>query len=103
MAMGNGPYYDPQMYGLELVGTVDWTDEPYEFDMTAVWRDPQTGDLFYADDSGCSCPIPFEDVTRETMTGPVNRHDVLAHLVERNGGPLNTTLPERIAALPSGR
>lgn len=94
-------YMNPEAFGLELVGSVDWTDEPYQFDMTAVWRDPDTGALFYADDAGCSCPLPFEGLDRSTLTR-ATRHQILDHLMRRNGGPLNATLPERVAALTSG-
>jgi hypothetical protein len=31
----------------------------YEFDELCVWKNGE-GNLFYAIDSGCSCPIPFE-------------------------------------------
>lgn len=53
-------YTNPARFGLEVVGSVDWTDEPYEFNMTVVWRD-QEGQLYYGSDAGCSCPSPFED------------------------------------------
>lgn len=32
----------------------------YEFDMLVVWRNRETGTVVYAEDSGCSCPSPFE-------------------------------------------
>lgn len=52
-------YYSPENHGLEIVGTAEagWD---YEFDMFVIWRDA-TGQLYYAMDSGCSCPSPFED------------------------------------------
>ena len=53
--------------------------------MTAVWRDPATGQLYFADDSGCSCPSPFEEFyTRDQLTA-ATRHEVLAHLEKRRG------------------
>jgi hypothetical protein len=75
------PYYDPAAYGLELVGDVEWDDEPYQFNMTAVWRSTTTGQLYYADDSGRSCPSPFEDHSTEDLI-PATRHEVLDRLSE---------------------
>lgn len=64
-------YCHPEKYALEAVGEVSWTDEPWEFDLTAVWTD-DAGVLYWADDSGCSCPTPFEHIgsVRELETGP---------------------------------
>lgn len=79
----SGVYYRPEEHGLELVGEVQWGEACYDFDLTAVWRDPLSGQLYYADDSGCSCPAPFEDfLTRESLTA-ASRQDVLAHLTAR--------------------
>ena len=55
-----------------VVGSVDWEDEPYMFDMTRVYQQVSTGDLFYAMDAGCSCPSPFED-TEERDLRPIKR------------------------------
>jgi hypothetical protein len=66
---GEDVYSNPEKYGLEIVGSVEWEDEPYQFNMTAVWRDRETGQLYWADDSGCSCPSPFEEFTsRDSLT-----------------------------------
>lgn len=53
--------YCPEKLGLELVAYIEWTHRSYEFDLTKVWRKLDDGTLWYADDSGCSCPVPFED------------------------------------------
>jgi hypothetical protein len=54
-------YYSPENYGLEIVATLNG-DLGYEFDMLVVWK-TKTGrkKLYWAQDSGCSCPSPFED------------------------------------------
>lgn len=52
-------YYDPQKFGLTVVGEVDFAGS-YSFDTVAVWKDAQ-GRLVWTHDSGCSCPVPFED------------------------------------------
>ena len=53
-------YYDPKDYGLELVGDAEEEDQCYSFCIFAVWKDAE-GTLYWGDDSGCSCPSPFED------------------------------------------
>lgn len=54
------PYDDPAHYGLEIVGDISWDSDPYQFNYTVIWRNIQTAQMFYASDSGCSCPSPFE-------------------------------------------
>jgi hypothetical protein len=64
------PYYNPDHFGLELIGSINWDDEPYEFYLTAVWK-AKRGEYYLGDDSGCSCPSPFENVTKlEELDGP---------------------------------
>jgi hypothetical protein len=53
-------YSEPGKLGLEIVGEADDELADYSFDKFVVWRDQQ-GRLYYASDSGCSCPSPFED------------------------------------------
>lgn len=67
------PYYHPEQFGLTTIGEVNWDDESYRFDLTAVWRDA-SGALYWASDSGCSCPSPFEDITAldQLATGTVD-------------------------------
>lgn len=58
--------------------------QDYSFDIVAVWRDNETGRLFGAFDSGCSCPSPFEDFSRlEDMT-PIRSVADAARLIEEN-------------------
>lgn len=52
-------YYNPASSALETVGEVEWSSEPYEFNLTVILR--QEDDFYWADDSGCSCPTPFEN------------------------------------------
>ncbi len=100
--MMQGPYNSPESYGLTLVGVVSWDDEPYQFYMTAVWKD-DTGTWYTADDSGCSCPMPFEDVTRADLV-PTTRPKVIEHLISTMGeNPAGqgeaTALMERIMSM----
>lgn len=60
--MSSNPYYDPGDFGLEIVGNIDLAEPDYSFDMLVVWFDRRRSGIFYwASDSGCSCPSPFED------------------------------------------
>ena len=60
MSYDDNPYYNPEKRGLTIVAEGDDPDASYSFDMFVVWTDGES--LFYAQDSGCSCPSPFEDV-----------------------------------------
>ena len=64
-------YYDPEAFGLSVVGSIDFGYD-YEFDKIVVWRDVETGDFCYAEDSGCSCPTPFESFGRYDLD-PIHR------------------------------
>jgi hypothetical protein len=79
---GDNVYDSPEKYGLELVGSTEWSDEAYQFDMTAVFRDAE-GQLYYADDSGCSCPSPFENYIGIEDLTKASRHEVLKHLANQ--------------------
>jgi len=77
-------YHSPEKFGLELIATVDH-GASYEFDIFAVWTDnnkdnnPDGQKVYYATDSGCSCPSPFENYdSMETLTRVSN----LAYLRE---------------------
>lgn len=54
-------YYAPEDFKLKTVADIDF-GESYEFDMIVVWRNLEGPKrLYWAQDSGCSCPTPFED------------------------------------------
>jgi len=55
------PYYSPEKCGLTLVDSIDDAEANYSFDIVAVWVDNLTGRMYWASDSGCSCPSPFEE------------------------------------------
>lgn len=61
------PYYDPESLGLTIVTSGDDPEAFYSFDMFVVWTDGK--DLFYGQDSGCSCPTPFDEFEPEKATG----------------------------------
>src|SRR5699024_10815194 len=51
----------------ETIASIEWRYEAWEYDLTEVYR-RKDGALFYADDSGCSCPTPFAFTTEAHLT-----------------------------------
>lgn len=60
-------YYSPEKFGLRVVDEVEFSSGAYEFDTSVLWQDIETGAFYVADDSGCSCPVPFEGVGRSDL------------------------------------
>lgn len=60
--MSVNPYYNPQDFDppLKLWAELDMTTADYTFDIRLVWV-TEWGAVYTAFDSGCSCPVPFED------------------------------------------
>lgn len=54
------PYYNPEKCGLQLVTSYDRDNEPYNYNLVVLWMDLETGKYYVGEDSGCSCPVPFE-------------------------------------------
>jgi hypothetical protein len=54
-------YYNPNECGLEIVDVLDEDNLSYEFNTLAIFRATETGKLYWAGSSGCSCPTPFEE------------------------------------------
>lgn len=60
MGYGNPDvYHQPEHFGLTQIGEIDDPFGCYSFDYIVVWQH-EDGRLFWAEDSGCSCPSPFE-------------------------------------------
>lgn len=59
----------------EYVDGFEWSYESYRFDETNIYLHKPTGRIFYASDSGCSCPSPFEDTTVSDLTEITSLHD----------------------------
>lgn len=66
-----------------FVADVEWEDESYQFNMTRVYQHAPTGKLFYAEDSGCSCPSPFEDTTEDDLHPITRLQDWYDHVAAR--------------------
>ena len=54
-------YYNPESFGLEKLCELNEHGLSYEYNMLVIFKDTNSNRLFYAHDSGCSCPTPFED------------------------------------------
>ena len=78
-------YNSPSAFGLEILGTVQWTEQSYDFDMTIVLRS-ETGKLYWADDQGCSCPSPFENYTSLDKLYTGTLAELEAHLNDQLDG-----------------
>lgn len=63
MSWRDNPYSSPEKFGLTIVADIDDPDSCYSFDMLIVWKH-EDGRFFYAQDAGCSCPSPFEDLEK---------------------------------------
>lgn len=63
----SGVYYNPEEYDLEIIRDVDKSSGSYEFDQFVVWRNIKTNEFYFATDSGCSCPTPFENESLKTL------------------------------------
>lgn len=81
------PYNQPEHYGLEVIGSIDWNEEPYEFDMTALWRHRESRRFYISSDSGRSCSSPFEDLESADVAEVISQ---LEHVPSLSW--LNTTL-----------
>lgn len=62
MSYDRNIYYSPEAFGLTVVGELNDPNASYSFDDFVVWQHTD-GRLFYASDSGCSCPSPFEEIS----------------------------------------
>ena len=55
-------YGSPENYNLKILAELDEENLSYEFNMLIVWIEnkEENPKLYWAQDSGCSCPLPFE-------------------------------------------
>lgn len=73
-------YYDPEKFGLEIVTDFERSEPSYSFDTGLVlWHKDKEAFLF-AQDSGCSCPSPFEDLD-PSLLEPLNKWQVIEEMV----------------------
>lgn len=88
MSYDSNPYYSPEAMGVEVFGSFERSEPNYSFDTVLVNRDPETGLFYVNQDSGCSCPMPFEDFNNKYDLGePLNARQALqkiGRLIESN-------------------
>jgi hypothetical protein len=56
-------YFQPEKFDLKPIGELEISEPDWSFDTVVAWIHTPTGDVYWAHDSGCSCPSPFEDYT----------------------------------------
>lgn len=61
MGYGENIYYSPEKYNLTQVGMLTDPNADWSFYDLVVWQQKKTHKLYWASDSGCSCPSPFEN------------------------------------------
>lgn len=66
--------------GRKFITQVHLEDEPYRFDVIGLWRDTEGG-FYLGTDSGCSCPMPWESHTEDSLTGPLTLDQVVEEAI----------------------
>ena len=56
----SNPYYQPEELGLTTIAELNDNAASYDFNMVVAWKHTD-GSIYWQQDSGCSCPAPFED------------------------------------------
>ena len=62
MSYDQNIYNSPENFDAEVIAVLDESNLSYEFNMIVVWKKGPY--LYWAQDSGCSCPVPFENYAR---------------------------------------
>ncbi|QJD50767.1 hypothetical protein KNV00_gp038 [Streptomyces phage Bmoc] len=90
---------------LEYIGSFDWDQESWQFNITQVWKEAR-GRYYVASDSGCSCPMPFEKINYTTdkgVYGPYNKTELKAYfermMKEERGLRPESELRQEISSL----
>jgi hypothetical protein len=78
-------YYTPEKFGLTVVREFDEPGLSYEFNLFVIWKDGN-GQYCWAEDSGCSCPTPFEGITSKDDLATGSYDDALRHMAEWERG-----------------
>jgi hypothetical protein len=76
MSYDKNIYYTPEAFGVSTVFDVDKSSGSYEFDSFVIWKD-DNGRYYWDNDSGCSCPDPYDSadlssVRQGTLRDAVN-------------------------------
>jgi hypothetical protein len=90
-------YYSPEKFGLTVIGEIEWGGEPWGFDLTVIWHDDE-GNLYMGEDAGCSCPVPFENNTRQDFQ-PVDFKVIESHLNNHHDGSRAVDVAELVGRI----
>lgn len=91
-------YYDPEKFELTIFGHLS-ESLSYEFNYFVIFKHTD-GRLFYAHDSGCSCPAPFEDFKGISELTPITLDTFDRFETElRNWRPVNMPVNEVIGMI----
>jgi hypothetical protein len=66
-------YYNPASWGMEIFAELDNPNLSYEYETLIVLKHVESGKFYWAHDSGCSCPTPFEDYNKIEDLSVLNR------------------------------
>lgn len=96
---GESVYYNPEKFGLSVVAEIDDDRANYSFNTIVVWKHNETGKLYWAQDSGCSCPSPFEDYTSIEMLSKLRSGKELLDFMNSEGDYVGRSAEARAAFL----
>ena len=68
-------YNNPAKFGFRIVESSWEPDACYRFNAVILFEDLDTGLKWFASDSGCSCPRPFENVRGTSDMTPHKGHE----------------------------
>lgn len=71
--------WPPRLTGVEPIYELELSEPNYSYDLLGVWRD-ETG-FYLGTDSGCSCPMPWENHTKDDLTGPLTLEQAIEESV----------------------
>ena len=77
------PYYDPAKLGLTML-KFDEPDMCYEYNTLCFWV-TESGQVYSASDSGCSCPTPFEEYEGENQKQVIQKLERVGSLEQAIG------------------
>lgn len=86
-------YNTPENFDLTVLGGLGDPEASYSFNYLMVWEH-KDGRIFYASDSGCSCPSPFEDYTKLEDLGDPVTDDNFQEFQDAVMAHCNYTLPD---------
>ena len=71
--------------GLEIINSIEYSSGHYEFNTRVIWKHKETGKLYTARDSGCSCPVPFDGYNTIEKLEEYSRDYIRKEAIEMSG------------------